>query len=1365
MGKIYLCKPDRKILGTLTGLIADSCSLTMHTADIWELSFDVDKYITDENGNYMQSDYYASIAPHMEIYLETEKTSAFFKITSAPVRKNDGIQEVLSVTARSIECELQNKILKNFKVNCGTIDSLEYLAAGIDDYKQEIKKYVTLVNYENHSLSLLHMAIEKSGATWSIADNLDHNLCSSKASQFDIQSQDIYSFLMNDVSNAARIIFDFDRKNKVISFKPVEQLGEDTGITIGMKNLMKDFEISSTSNENIITKYIPKGANDLGIEYVNFGEDYILNLDYFMNMTNEYGDYTYVSSALHDKYKNWINFRDHEKITYEGISGERTRREWYSYFTRQYNTALMSKNELKNRVPNDGCSIDYTTYTYKELEISLKAYKNAVVSLLEVYRKEYNIPDGTPTDENALKKTVYWNDYYAYQYKIIPSVQEAMKLYCATDANGNLTVDGNGNYIELIGGNPAYNKGNKIVRSIDGWLYEWELYGLDELEAKRKAWIEAAVLLRKDAFFRSDGTLRTPDEAGWNELSAVQKQSFTGYPAYVTALNSYLDYYALKARPNALTGTTTQGIILLCEGAIQERKNEIEKQDDALQQIDEKRKDLAASADLKGYSDSEGNKVFNAEDLRVIELLIKEADFQNNHILITNLNDIATTVDIQEELYQDAVKQLAIISQPQYSFSCNINNLFHLDEFKAFADNFKLNNYIYVNTDIYKEILQKVRLITIKYNPLVVTENIDIEFSTMTKSLDGISDFAYLLNESSGYSGSSSSSGGSGGGGTYGTNDADIQIANTMLNALLSTETFGTSISNIILDSISANKGEFRRLFANSGVFYGLETGELKVSGNCLADKIQSFNYKENGAGSKLNLQDGTFEFAGGKLRWDGKKLIVGGYANASDVSDLSASHKTLSDNYNDYTKGLSNGTTKINGGCLSTGNIISYNYSIPVGGNVLDNTSGSILCLGDGKFNFGGGKLKWDGTNLTINGAGTFSGDITASSLIASQGGTIAGWAFDENGFYKNNHNIAAKNGMYLGNDGISVNDFFVVKKEGMYLKSKDWTSATYSSSIGQTTTGKLFTLSSGQYIKFYLYNMSDIDYFELSWNYDYNYIDNNNNNANKYNEYHIRGWGIGRTENADAYYFDGDNIVVFTLPFDFICKDIEDTVNEVGILLHQIKSITFNRFYSLGRIMNNKFFNSIQIGKIEVYDSDNRLINILHGSRTNTPTGMMINTFTKHIYSSEFSINNKELKHMAVYNSTCSNSPNVYIDENGCFMRSSSSSSRYKKDISPDIPDDISPKKLYDFSIVSYKYDNNYLFRNDVRYKKNIIGFLAEDIYKKYPIACNLDKNGKPEMWNINILFPAALKLIQDQHKEIEQLKKRVDKLEQEN
>ncbi len=1349
MGKLYLCKPNRVILGSLTGLIEDSCSLTTHTADIWELSFDVYRYITDEYGNYVQSDYYEAIAQNMELYLETEQTCAFFRIDSNPIRKNDGIQETTSVTAHSIECELQNKILNNFKANCGTIDSLEYLAAGINNYTQKIEEWVSLVNYENHALSLLHMAIEKSGATWSIADNLDTEICSKKLT-FDINSQDIYSFLMNDVSNAARVIFDFDRKNKIISFKPVEELGEDTGIVISMKNLMKDFEISSTSSENIITKYTPRGANNLGIEYVNFGEDYILNLDYFMNATNEYGHYQYVSSELHDKYKNWINFRDNEKITYDGISGERTRREWYAYFTKQYNSALMSKNELTNRVPNDGCNIDYTTYKYEELEVSLRAYMNAVASLLTIYRNEYNIPDGTPTDENALKETVYWNDYYAYQYKIIPSVKEAMKLYCDTDANGNLKVDGNGNYIVLDGGNPAYNKGDNIVKSIDNWLYEWELYGLDELEAKRKAWIEVAVLLRKDEFFKSNGTLRTPDVNGWNELTDTQKQTFTGYSAYVAALNSYLDYYAISARSNSLTGTiTNKGILLLCDDAILERKAEIAEQESVLNQIDVKRKDLAASVNLKSYSDNDGNKIFSSEDLQIIELLIKEAAFQNNNILTTNLDDIATTVDAQELLYQDSMKQLYIESQPQYSFSCNIDNLFHLDEFKPFADNFKLNNYIYVNTDIYKELMQKVRVITITYNPLIVTEDIDIGFSTMTKSLEGMNDFKFLLNECYGYSGSSYSSS-SGGGGTYGTNDAEIQIANTMLNALLSTETFGTSVSNVILDTMSANKGEFRRLFANSGAFYGLETGELKVSGQSLIDKIESFNYEAGKNGSKLELSDGTFEFAGGRLKWNGKELTISGYANDTDVTNLS-------NNLNNLKTGLSNGTTSINGGCLKTGNIVSQNYNIPYGKGILDNTTGSILCLNDGKFNFGGGKLKWDGTHLTIEGSGKFSGEVNATSgnftgnvnadtLNANKSGTIAGWTFSKNGFYKNSPIIAGSNGMYLGDDGFSINDYCVVNQNGLYFKSKSFIPPQYDSSIST----RFCDIKPGQYIRVYLYNMGNIEYFELSFNYSYQPT----NGDPKDDEYKIRGWGTnGRTTPEDSVMqYDGNDVKIFYQPYSEI---FPMDCDEYGINIHKV--------YSMGRNINGRWFNKVQIGKIEICNSNGEVLQSYDGAKTSDYSGFMINSYTKKIFSDNYYLSNEKFMHKCVYSSTTSSSSNVCISLDGTFQRSTSSSKRYKTDITSDIHKENNPENLYDITLYEYKYKDLYLSPTDQRYQKNIIGFLAEDVYKKYPIACNLDKDGKPEMWNINILFPAALKLIQNQHKEIKQLEKRMRILEQ--
>lgn len=47
-------------------------------------------------------------------------------------------------------------------------------------------------------------------------------------------------------------------------------------------------------------------------------------------------------------------------------------------------------------------------------------------------------------------------------------------------------------------------------------------------------------------------------------------------------------------------------------------------------------------------------------------------------------------------------------------------------------------------------------------------------------------------------------------------------------------------------------------------------------------------------------------------------------------------------------------------------------------------------------------------------------------------------------------------------------------------------------------------------------------------------------------------------------------------------------------------------------------------------------------------------------------------------------------------------------------------------------------------------------------YPIACNL-KDGEPEVPEYNMLIAPMLKLIQEQHKEIEQMKQRIEILEQ--
>ena len=188
-----------------------------------------------------------------------------------------------------------------------------------------------------------------------------------------------------------------------------------------------------------------------------------------------------------------------------------------------------------------------------------------------------------------------------------------------------------------------------------------------------------------------------------------------------------------------------------------------------------------------------------------------------------------------------------------------------------------------------------------------------------------------------------------------------------MINALLSTELFGTTVTDVILDSIKANKGNFNTLLANSGVFDSLEAGRIKVSGECLFDHIKSSNYVDGKSGSMMNLTDGSFSFASGSLAYNPQQgLIIKGVATDSSL-------QTLVDN-------LANGITNVNGACITTGLLKSANWNGSTS-NPIGNTQGSILCLPDGKFNLGGGKLKWDGENLQINGNGKFTGEIQGTS------------------------------------------------------------------------------------------------------------------------------------------------------------------------------------------------------------------------------------------------------------------------------------------------------------------------------------------------------------------------------------------------
>lgn len=1430
---IYLCKAECSLLGTISGIKTETCQITKNLTDFWELTFEVERY-TDKNGTLVQSSYYDSIDTLMKIYFDSNDVQMFFVINTEPAIAGDGYQETKTVTAHSIECELNNMFLKNFKINCGTKDSQEYLATdsnntayNINPYTELPYEYISLVNYRDPQLSLMHLALQNTG--WTVKTNIDPEICQIKKS-FDISSSNIYAFLMETVSPTASVLFEFDRKHKQIGMVKLENSGEDTGIFVTMRNLMNHFEVSGTE-DNIITKLTPNGADNLGIEYVNFGKDYIINLDYFMDTINEYSDYKYVSTELHNKYHTWKDYRDNEQssIGYHFSSGigstpqtitlKGTRRELYKELSKLYNQTILDISERKNRVPNDGASIDYKTYSLEELKISLNAYNQALAALITIYKNEYgvtqigNAPNYTPTPSNAvnIKDTPYWYDFYAYKESIIPKVEQALKMYCQTDENGNLMTDNNGNFIELEFGNPDYYADSGIVKEVDSYKYEWSLYGLDELESKKKAWSEAANLLFDDCFIQS-GTItnptayRIPNETGWNSLSETQKKRFTSQSAYIEKLNQYLDYMSFNTRDNSLTKTKCKGVIRQCDDAIRKIKNEISLIEQKQDWFSRQRREIANSVTFENFKVN-NTLLFTEKDLNVINSMIREDEYTNDNILITSLDDIVTTIDAQEELYQSAIEKLYEISQPQYSFHTELDNIYALDEFQYYQKPFEIGNFIRVSLEIHEEICDnkfiKLRLVSITYNPLESDENLSVEFSTIVKAINGISDLGYFLGKNNSSSGGSTSSGSSSSSdGTYGNNNANVQISNNMLNALLNTELFGTTVTDVILDSLKSNKGNFNTLFSHSGIFDSLEAGRIKISGTCLFDIIKSSNYVEGKSGSMLNLIDGSFSFASGALSYNPDKgLVIQGVASDDSVNNLSTSLDNLSKNVTNTFNGLTDGKTTINGGCIKTGNIISNNWN-GNSKNLLGNTIGSILCLSDGKFSFGGGKLKWDGTSLSIEGtgkftgeiiankgtfngevnaaSGTFNGDVTANTLTANESGTIAGWTFNKDGFSRENDSSGNSFSQSLGANGVSISDFFFVQPEGFAvtdpkfyerIRSYQWSgNEQLESSIYLQGTDNAELYNGENCIYIYAYG-NEAGTININGKFKENFDQSEEQEGDKtitvsesmlhekINNY-IK---ICMTIDDIFFGYHFDDATHYPSSFASINSiGLYDNSNRrIGIFKIEVfssitdkvkRTIFLNNIRTQNDFILNSLFGQISLKTMDIYPQG---INAFSEFELNIYSNDSSNT------TPEVTISSSKLKHSGIYNAIASSGSQLRISDDGTFFKDSSSSRRYKKDITSKIPTKLNPNKLYDLNVVSYKYNDDYLPVTDQRYNHDILGFIAEDVYDKYPEACNLNKNGKPEMWNINILFPAALKLIQDQHKELQTLKRKVKAL----
>ena len=481
--KIYIARGNRHLIGKL---LCSSVRYHGQLLDISEVEITIDKYI-----NQKKNPRYDLVRQYMEIYIPK---IGWFRINEMPEEQIDYKtgQTTKTFTASSYETQLQDIILTTFYINAGVPLSMEMFEENLDALgvpKRNIRFYIddpvndpTDANY--WQLGLLNI-IEReylSAKGWSVG-HIDTELKSLRGRKFEIDSQDVYSFLTQVACQAYKCVFVFDTVEKTVNAYQVENLGKSLNIECSRRNFLNSVDI--TSQEDVLyTRYYVTGASDQAtISYVNFGSSYIENLSYLM----EYQ----VSEETAEKYADYIAYKE-------------SRREDYTDTIREYLGIQQQIDVIYNQIPIDECSTSWNSYTTEDLKTNLKQFK-ALQQALEAAH--------TVDGKLQIEGTADYATYLSIKDVIIPSIQAVLDARETSSA----------------------------VQEID-WKINWELYGITELENKKTQYENSAQLLADKGYDKPWDSSSGTSESTHNR----QYEQYQTYLEYISDINERLNVLQSK---------------------------------------------------------------------------------------------------------------------------------------------------------------------------------------------------------------------------------------------------------------------------------------------------------------------------------------------------------------------------------------------------------------------------------------------------------------------------------------------------------------------------------------------------------------------------------------------------------------------------------------------------------------------------------------------------------------------------------------------------------------------------------------------------------------------------------------------------
>ena len=628
-------------------------------------------------------------------------------------------------------------------------------------------------------------------------DNGNPILLQNEVGCFEVDSQDVYSFLVNELAGFFECIFQFDTVNNRINAYRIETLGDDTQIFIGFRNVQNNVTI--TPAQDLYTQFTVENSEGLSLTYANFGQREIEDISYFLNTK-------YLPQELIDKYNRYVAFKE-------------SKRDEYIQLCRDYNKQQEVCAELVNRVPSDMLNIAQLE-GYKstdQLEETIDNYYALMIGMLNSFiyitddstdppedRETYQDYDDYIDDMNdyiefleglidqgkdesaaTFEESLYYKDYYlmkeftvpnliiAYHNLQLPSYETKQDYYDAFEFNFD---DENG--------------------------YGW-LYGIDELKVYQQSHLD-----KMDAL--------SEYKTAWANIPTQYREKYTESD-YIEKHNLYVKY------ENGYNSATA---------AIARRQAEYDDAKAILDDIDDDRQELVALVKMETWVDTEIQRPlyeenedylyqedelyltvdneansFTDDEIEMLSRFYKHTDYVNDNInyldLLDNTDDV---IDKHIKMYKEAVDELYMQSHPQYIYDTDLDNLLANNEYADFHPDFKVGNFIRLGID--DETQVQLRMITISLNPMTMDENLDITFSNMIQYKARRNDFASLLNSalqsaknaiSARYRRNSDS-------------DNTVQVTYDLVQKILQSSPFANYTQNVQQTTINAATGAFNVL-------------------------------------------------------------------------------------------------------------------------------------------------------------------------------------------------------------------------------------------------------------------------------------------------------------------------------------------------------------------------------------------------------------------------------------------------------------------------------------------------------------------------------------------------------------------------